>query len=171
MRTVHRLHAGNHVRAVRERDEPIALGFVVPALTDHLRLVEAPVMLESQRQRFVRDLVAQISNEDAMVVCRPAPPPPPVPPYTYTSSTSERVKCKLSHHSIGTHRAQGAAGCGLWSAFQITLYSNACGAIGETQSCCPWRAPSGHSSSDGSYHDSPAACLRFGTHARTQHKA
>jgi hypothetical protein len=80
MRTVHRLHAGNHVRAVRERDEPIALGFVVPALTDHLRLVEAPVMLESQRQRFVRDLVAQISNEDAMVVCRPAPPPPPGPP-------------------------------------------------------------------------------------------
>ena len=128
MRTVHRLHAGNHVRAVRERDEPIALGFVVPALTDHLRLVEAPVMLESQRQRFVRDLVAQISNEDAMVVCRPGPP------YTYTSSTSERVQCKLSHHSIGTHRAQGAAGCGLWSAFQITLYSNACGEIGETQS-------------------------------------
>jgi hypothetical protein len=168
MRTVHRLHAGNHVRAVRERDEPVALGFVVPALTDHLRLVEAPVMLESQRQRFVRDLVAQISNEDAMVVCRP---PPPVP-RTHTQA-AQASECNASSVIIRLgpigRKVQRAVVCG--AHFRSPYIATRAGKLGKRRVCCPWRAPSGHSSSDGSYHDSPAACLRFGTHARTQHKA
>ena len=47
--TIHRLHARHHVCTVRKRDESISFRLVVPALTDDLRLAEAPELLKRLR--------------------------------------------------------------------------------------------------------------------------
>lgn len=70
LRTIHLGHGQHEIIRVFKADKAIALGLLAPLVPDNLGLQERGILGEGFGQCVVTDIIAKITAEDAIVICK-----------------------------------------------------------------------------------------------------